>query len=280
LAALSVSFLLLAHFGTCITAAAADARIVKDIFYRPANEPDSYVRSRCKLDLYLPPTGTSFPCVVWFHGGALESGSKEGERQWGATLARAGIGLAAVNYRLSPKVRYPAYIEDAAAAVAWVHAHIGEYGGDPRSVFVSGHSAGGYLTGMIASDRRWLAVAGMEASLLAGAIPVSGQMITHSTVRKERGIPRSTEVVDEAAPLTHVRAGAPPMLLITGDHDMAGRSDENRRMHEALVQAGSGSSRFQEFKDRDHGSIKNRMMDADDPARLAFVAFIMQHRRQ
>lgn len=272
--------LILVFLATCLSVAAADVRIVKDLPYLSADESEAYARSRCTLDLYLPPTGTNFPCVVWFHGGGLESGSKDAERQWGSSLAAAGVALAAVNYRLSPQARYPAYIQDAAAAVAWVHAHIAGYGGDPRSVFVSGHSAGGYLTGVVTADKRWLARAGMDANLLAGAIPVSGQMTTHSTVRKERGIPRSTEVVDEAAPLTHVRADVPPMFLITGDHDMAGRSDENRRMHEAMVRAGCTTSRFQEFKDRDHGSIKNRMLDADDPARMAFIAFIMRHRRQ
>ena len=260
-----------------LRAGEASVSIVKNLSYRPANEADDYARDRCQLDLYLPSATKDFPCVVWFHGGGLQTGSKEGELRWGSSLAKAGIALAAVNYRLSPRIKYPVYIQDAAAAVAWVHSHIAEYGGDPRAVFVSGHSAGGYLTAMVAIDKRWLAAAGMQANLLAGAIPVSGQMITHSTVRKERGIPRSTEVVDNAAPLTHARSDAPSILLITGDHDMAGRSDENRRMHEALTKAGCTTSRFQEFSDRDHGSIKSRMLDADDPARLALIAFIMQH---
>ena len=125
---------------------------------------------------------------------------------------------------------------------------------------------------MLTIDKRWLAAAGMDANLLAGAIPVSGQMITHSTVRKERGIPRSTEVIDDAAPLSHIRPDIPPMLFITGDHDMPGRSDENRRTHQAIIQAGCKTSRFQEFK--------NRMLNEDDPARVAFIAFITQHRPQ
>jgi len=257
---------------TC--AADPGIRVVTGCAYRPADEPDAYARSRCKLDLYLPANAKDFPCVVWFHGGGLETGSRNGENAWGTSLAKAGIALAAVDYRLSPKVSYPVYLQDAAAAVAWIHAHIAEHGGDPKQVFVSGHSAGGYLTAMITLDKRWLAAAGMDANVLAGAIPVSGQMITHSTVRKERGIPRSTEVVDLAAPLSHARADAPPILFISGGRDMAGRTAENRRMHEALVRAGNSSSRCREFRDRDHGSIKNRMLDLDDPARIAFLAFI------
>ncbi len=263
-----------------IWAAEPQVRVVRDVAYRAETEKDEYARGRCKLDLYLPAEKKEFACVVWFHGGALETGSRNGEKTWGTSLARAGVGFAAVDYRLSPQAQFPAYIDDAAAAVAWVQKNIAQYGGDPAKVFVSGHSAGGYLTAMVALDKRFLAAHQADADTLAGAIPVSGQMITHSTVRKERGIPRSTEVVDQAAPLSHARAGAPPMLLITGDHDMAGRSDENRRMHEALVKAGHKSAQFIEFADRDHGTIKTRMLDADDPARKAFLKFIDDHSKK
>jgi acetyl esterase/lipase len=267
---------LLLTIATLSTATSGEdtVRVLRDLAYRPADTSDAYARTRCTLDLYLPAQGKDFPCVVWFHGGGIETGGKSGERKWGPELARQGIAMATVDYRLSPQATYPSYIEDCAAATAWVLQHIAEHGGDPAQVYVSGHSAGGYLAAMVALDRQWLAAAGADADKLAGAIPISGQMITHSTVRKERGIPRSTEVVDHAAPLTHARADAVPMLLITGDHDMAGRSDENRRLHDALVRLGNQRSRFVEYPDRDHGSIKTRMMEADDPARLAFIAFI------
>jgi acetyl esterase/lipase len=272
-----LAFLPLLALAALVSAADPGVRIVTDLAYRPADEKDEYARVRCRLDLYLPVDAKDFPCVVWFHGGGLEEGGRQGERRWGTSLAQAGIALAAVDYRLSPKAAYPAYIQDAAASVAWVHAHIAEHGGDPRQVFVGGHSAGGYLTAMVTLDKQWLAAAGLDANLLAGAFPVSGQMVTHYTVAKERGIPRTTEVVDQAAPLSHARADALPMLLISGDKDMAGRTDQNRRMHEALVQAGCTVSRYEEFKDRDHGSIRNRMTEADDPARLAFLAFIVRY---
>lgn len=264
----------------CGSAGEPEVRVVRDVSYRAETEKDDYARQRCKLDLYLPAEKKDFPCVVWFHGGALETGSRNGEKAWGSSLARAGVGFAAVDYRLSPQAQYPAYIDDAAAAVAWVQKNIGRHGGDPAKVFVSGHSAGGYLTAMVTLDKRYLAAHSADANALAGAIPVSGQMITHSTVRKERGIPRSTEVVDQAAPLSHAQADAPPILLIVGDRDMAGRSDENRRMHEALVKAGHKAAQFVEFADRDHGSIKTRMLDADDPARKAFLEFIERHLRK
>lgn len=206
----------------------AGVRFVGDISYRDQTDEDPYARQRCKLDLYLPTEKQKFSCLVWFHGGGLETGSRAGEKPWGRSLALAGVGLAAVDYRLSPQAKFPAYIEDAAAAVAWVRKNIARYGGDPAKIFVGGHSAGGYLTAMVVLDKGRLAAFGEDANALAGAIPVSGQMITHSTVRKERGIPRSTEIVDHAAPLSYARADAPPMLLMTADGDMVGRSEENR----------------------------------------------------
>ena len=116
----------------------------------------------------------------------------------------------AVNYRLYPKILTPVYIEDAAAAVAWVFNHIEEFGGDPDLIFVSGHSAGGYLASMVGMDKKWLQTHEIDANRIAGLIPFSGHTITHFTVRKERGIEGTQPVVDDLAPLYHVRKDAPP----------------------------------------------------------------------
>jgi acetyl esterase/lipase len=254
----------------------ADAvQVVKDLAYRPADEPDVDARQRCKLDLYLPAQAKSFPTLVWFHGGGLESGGRSGEGPWATSLARSGMALAVVDYRLSPKATYPAYIQDAALAVAYVHREIAARGGDPKRVFIGGHSAGGYLTAMLVLDPRWLTAAGMEPAEVAGAVPVSGQMITHSTVRKERGISRDVEVVDDAAPLSHARAPVPPIFFVTADNDMKGRGQENRRMHEALVALGNTNLKIREFAGRTHGTIKSAMSNEDDPARKALVEFVL-----
>lgn len=98
--------------------------------------------------------------------------------------------MAGVNYRLSPRATHPAYIDDAAAAVAWVMKHIGEYGGDPTRVYVAGHSAGGYLTLMVGLDKAYLARYGEDADRLAGLFPVSGQTNTHLRFGRN-GISRS-----------------------------------------------------------------------------------------
>ncbi len=254
-------------------------RVMSDLSYRPDTTVDAYAKERCKLDLFLPPAsseaGKSFPVMVWFHGGGLEEGNRLGFKKMAASLVTEGIAVASVDYRLSPKATYPAYIEDAAAAVAWTHAHIAEYGGDAKRVFVGGHSAGGYLAALVALDPRWLTAAGMNASDLAGAVPVSGQMATHYTIRKERGLPKEVELIDDGAPLAHAHKDAPRLLFIAADHDMNHRVDENTRMVAALRAAGHNVPDLMVLTDRDHHSVMARMIDAEDPGRKAMVAFLL-----
>jgi acetyl esterase/lipase len=189
---------------------------------------DPYAMERCSLDLYYPSDSTGFATVVWFHGGGLTGGQKEIPE----ALKEKGIAVIGVNYRLYPKVKSPTYIEDAAAAVAWAFKNISDYGGNTNLIFVSGHSAGGYLASMVGLDKSYLAKHGLDADLIAGLIPMSGHTITHFTVRAERGIPGNRPVVDRLAPLYHVRAEAPPLLLITGDRELEllGRYEENAYM--------------------------------------------------
>ena len=186
---------------------------------------DDYIKERAVLDVYYPENAKGFSTVIWFHGGGLTGGSKEIPE----ALKQKNICVVAVNYRLSPKVTAPKYIEDAATATAWVFKHIGEMGGDTSLVFISGHSAGGYLALMIGLDKKWLNKHNIDANRIAGLIPLSGQAITHFTIRKERGIAETKPVIDEFAPLYHVRADAPPLLLITGDRELEllGRYEEN-----------------------------------------------------
>ena len=142
---------------------------------------------RCRLDVYYPDNRTGFATLVWFHGGGLKGGNRSIPRQ----LRSKGIAVVGVNYRLYPKVKCPGYLQDAAAAVAWTFRNIEKYGGDPNKIFVTGHSAGGYLTSMIGIDKRWLAECGIDADQIAGLIPLSGHTITHMTVREERGSRKS-----------------------------------------------------------------------------------------
>jgi acetyl esterase/lipase len=237
------------------SAAGESYKTVRDIGYREASaaEKDAYIGERCRLDVYYPAGQKGYATVVWFHGGGLRGG----ERFVPEELQEKGLAVVAVNYRLSPKVSCPSYIDDAAAAVAWTFKHIAEYGGDPGLIFVSGHSAGGYLTSMVGLDKRWLATYGVDADDIAGLIPFSGHTITHFTVRKERGIPGTQPIVDEFAPLYHVRADAPPLVLITGDREleMLGRYEENAYLMRMMKVAGHEQTVLYEEQGFNHGDM-------------------------
>ncbi len=217
-------------------------------------QTDEYMSQRCVLDIYYPKGAQGYATIVWFHGGGLTGGNKEIPDY----LKEKGVCVVAPNYRLNPKVHAPKYIEDAAAAVAWVFNNIANYGGDPSLIFVSGHSAGGYLASMVGLDKRWLNVHEIDANKIAGLIPFSGHTITHFTIRKERGIPGTQPIVDEMAPLFHVRADAPPLLLITGDREleMMGRYEENAYMMRMMKVAGHKQTKLLELDGYDHGMVE------------------------
>ncbi len=226
--------------------------IESDILYYEKNSTklDEYIEERCRLDIYFPTNKSNFATVVWFHPGGLRGG----ERFIPDKLKSQNIAIVAVDYRLYPKVSNPAYIEDAAAAVAWVFKNIQKYGGNPDLIFVSGHSAGGYLTSMIGLDKRWLAFHEIDADNIAGLIPFSGHTITHFTVREERGIPGEQPIIDEFAPLYYVRSDAPPLALITGDRELEllGRYEENAYLMRMMKVAGHKKTTLYELQGFDH----------------------------
>lgn len=230
-----------------------------NISYRSGENLDEYQKERCKLDIYYPENVDSFTTVIWFHGGGLTAGQKSIPER----LKNKKLAVVAVNYRLSPKVKSPAYIDDAAAAVAWVFKNINKYGGDPKKIVVSGHSAGGYLACMIGLDKHYLAAYGIDANAIQKLVPFSGQMITHFEIRKERGIKDTQPIVDEFAPLFHVRADAPPLYLITGDREleMLGRYEENAYMCRMMKLSGHKQTTLYELDGFDHGGMAEPAFD-------------------
>ncbi|MCX7005999.1 MAG: alpha/beta hydrolase, partial [Kiritimatiellaeota bacterium] len=241
-----------------------------------------YERERCVLDVYLPQSATGFATLVWFHGGGLTQGSKDkADREVGTpaiarSLARGGVAVVVPNYRLSPKATFPAYIEDAATAVAWTREHIACHGGDPAKLFIGGHSAGGYLALMLGMDARYLKPFDMPLSAIAGLLPVSGQVMTHYTVRGERGLGKFSVTADEAAPVYYARKDTPPMLVLYADHDMAARAEENAYLVALLQGAGNKGVTGKLIANRTHGSIAGKLANDSDPARLAMLEFIRQ----
>lgn len=229
--------------------------IEKNVHYYPDsfNTKDAYIASQCLMDIYYPKGTKNFATIVWFHGGGLTGGDKEIPE----ALMKKGFAVIGVQYRLSPKVKAPAYIEDAAASVAWVFNHIAKYGGSDKLIFISGHSAGGYLGMMITLDKSYLAKYNIDANRIAALIPFSGQAITHFTIRQENGMKATQPVIDKYAPLYFVRADAPPMLLITGDRELElyGRYEENAYLLRMMKLAGHKRTRLYELEGFDHGGM-------------------------
>ena len=237
-----------------ISAIAQDTyKIEENLPYYENVEMTDYMKERCRLDIYYPENKADFTTVVWFHGGGITGGEKFIPEIW----TDQGIAVVSVNYRLNPKVKCPEYIKDAAASVAWVFNHIGEYGGSKDKIVVSGHSAGGYLTSMIGMDKHYLADFGVDADEIAALIPFSGHGITHFIVRDERGIPGTQPIIDEFAPLFHVRNDAPPLYLITGDREleMLGRYEENAYLYRMMKVVGHENTFLYELDGFDHGGM-------------------------
>jgi len=233
-------------------------KVESDILYRDQStdaELTDYMKERCRLDVEYPLDKNGFATIVWFHGGGL----KGGERSFPERLRKHGLAIVAVNYRLFPKVKNPAYIDDAAAAVAWTFHNIEKYGGDSTKIFVSGHSAGGYLTSMIGLDQSYLKKYGIDANDIAALIPLSGQTITHTTIREERGLPRTKPISDEFAPLFHNRKDCPPLILITGDRELElwGRYEENAMLARLMKEAGHKQTKLYELDGFNHGTMVN-----------------------
>ncbi len=207
-------------------------KTLTDLSYYETPVNDTYQNERCKLDLYYPVGVQNFPTVVWFHGGGLKSGSKSIPE----LFKEKGLAVVAVNYRLHPKVNAPKYIEDAAAAVAWVFKNIGKYGGDSSQIYVCGFSSGGYLSLMLTLDQKWLKKYSLEANHIKGVITLSATTFTNHTVRKEYGMEITQALIDQYAPVYYARGDAPPITLITGDREKEffGMYEENAYLKRML----------------------------------------------
>jgi acetyl esterase/lipase len=227
----------------------------KGIWYLPEDQCQASrdADEMCRLDLYRPEGIKGFPTIVFYHGGGLTSGTRAVPKE----LTNRGWAVVGAGYRLHPTVRHPTYIEDAAAALAWTFKNIQSLGGDPEKIFVTGISAGGYLTAMVGLDKDYLAKHDLDANRIAGLIPVTGQMITHQTVRKEQGIEPSKfrPTIDKYAPLFHVRKDAPPTLCVTGgwEVDMLMRAEENLYFVSMMKLVGHKAIRHVVIEGADHG---------------------------
>jgi acetyl esterase/lipase len=261
------------------TATAIETKVIKDISYKDdVISQTPYEQERCKLDLTVPVGAKGFATCVYFYGGGLKKGSKDLASEYCAEIrqsfAQAGVAVVTPDYRLSPKVKYPAYVDDAAAAFAWTVKHIAEHGGDPHKVFIGGHSAGATLALLVGMDPNRLKPHGLTLGSVAGIAQISAQVLTHYTIREERGQSRYAITCDEAAPAFYIKKSLPPILTIYAQNDMLSRAEENMFFISTLKASGHAENYSLRVDDRDHGSVGHNIRNLDDPARLAILNFI------
>jgi hypothetical protein len=230
-------------------------QITKNIPYYPdsISSKNPYIKEQCLLDIYKPIGKSNAPVIVWFHGGGLTGGTKEIPKD----LLDYGYLIVSIEYRLSPKVKAPGYIEDAAAGTAWVFNNIATYEGNVKQIFLSGHSAGGYLDLMIGLENKWLAKYNINTNAIAGLIPLSPQVITHYTIRDENNVSKYQPLIDTYAPVYHIKKDTPPLVLITGDREkeLLGRYEENAYFFRMMKLIENPRVKLFELEGFDHGEM-------------------------
>jgi acetyl esterase/lipase len=249
---------------------AFEVRVVKDVAYLDGKDADPI---KHKLDLYLPKGLEGFPVVFFVHGGSWKSGDKKIYGPLGETFARNGVGMVITNYRLTPAVKHPSHAEDVARAFAWTHANVGKYGGRRDRLFLSGHSAGGHLVALLATDERYLKAEKLSFAAVRGVMALSGvYQITPGVFPATFG--KDAEECRKASPLSHVNGKHAPFLIVYADKDYPFLGPLAKQLGAALKKS-KCEAEVVEMKDRDHISIiKKLATDEGDPATRAMFAFV------
>lgn len=208
------------------------------------------------LDVYGPDSAVDAPVVVFIYGGGWKDGSRGDYRFVGSALAALGFVCVIPDYRLYPAVRYPVFLRDCAAAVAWTRSHIATHGGNPRRISLLGHSAGAYNAAMLTLDRQWLGAHGMDPDRdLAAMAGLSGPydfLPLHDPELETIFAPAGDLVLSQ--PIHYARGGAPPLFLATGTADTA-VLPRNTRNLAAAVRADGGR-----VETRYYEGVGHRMM--------------------
>jgi acetyl esterase/lipase len=179
------------------------------------------LKARQRLDVYRPASASnSSPVIVFFYGGNWSSGSREDYAFVGRALAKRGFVVVIPDYRLYPEVRYPDFLDDSAAAVAWTVREINNYGGDASRLFVMGHSAGAYNAAMVAFDTSLLSKMGVKPGTVRGFVGLAGPYnFLPIENRNTRPVFNYPNTPPSSQPINHVTAASPPALLIAANKD-------------------------------------------------------------
>jgi acetyl esterase/lipase len=235
---------------------------------------------RQQLDVYAPTQGKKLPVVVWIHGGGWQRGDKSEVHKKPQAFADKGFVFVSINYRLLPKATIKQMAQDVARAIRWVHDHARDYGGDPDTIFVMGHSAGAQLAALVCTDDRYLKAEGLSFAILKGCVPVDGDTydvpLQIRTVEKKRADIYRIKFGDEKmqkelSAVTHVARGKniPPFLILhVADHPEP-RAQSQRLARE--LQAAGVPARAYPAEGKNHTTINADLgMSGDRPTQVMF----------
>ena len=239
-----------------------------------------------KLDLYLPEQ-KGFTTIVFTYGGGWHTGSRKSVTPLGEGFQRLGFGCALLSHRLAPKDKFPAQIEDVAAAFAWVKGHIAEKGGNPARIFLIGHSSGAHLSLLLATDPQYLAKHKLAPRDIAGVVGLSPPVDLEP--RKDgtgfgdalmggRGadvFSRDVVTLKAASPIQHISKGMPPVLLIVGERDFPMlEADAKAFVKKAKAQKSTAVSFV--TKGRDHMGVVKGVLDDKSDVLIKVREFVSQ----
>lgn len=244
------------------------------------------------LDVYAPEGAKDLPVVFWIHGGGWVIGDKTDVAIKPRVFCERGFVFVSANYRLLPDVEMGVLIRDVAKAMAWVHTNVSKYGGDPRRMFVMGHSAGAQLAAILCTDERYLKEAGVPFDVLKGCVPVDGDtydipaIIQTAEMRQAlHGLPLPTsghrvkfgndpqKHIDFSA-VTHVAKGKgiPPFLIL----HVAGHPDVTAQAQHfgAVLKAAEVPVTVFGAKNTYHNKLNDDLGKSDDAATKALFEFL------
>ncbi|GHC10638.1 alpha/beta hydrolase [Thermomonas carbonis] len=204
----------------------------------PADATAAYAPgARHGIDIYRPVAANGpAPVVVFFYGGSWQTGDRADYRFVGRRLASQGLLVLVADYRTYPATTFPGFVEDGASAVAWARAHAADWGGDPRCLFVAGHSAGAQIAALLATDRRYLEAHGMKPTDLAGTIALSGP---HDFAITGDLVPIFGDRAEwpRAQPVNFIDGDEPAFLLVHGLRDTVVEAQDSRELAARLERA-------------------------------------------
>jgi len=230
---------------------------------------------RRRLDVYRPPAGGEGPApvVVFFYGGRWSGGERADYAFVGAALAERGVVVVIPDYRVYPEVRFPAFVEDGAAAVIWTREHIHSLGGDPDAIHLMGHSAGAHIAALLALDRRYLGAEPAPTGMIGLAGPYDFLPLESGDLQTIFGPP---ERYPESQPIEHARGDAPPMLLLHGLDDDTVWPRNTRNLADAIRDRG-GRVETHYHEGIDHAEIVGALSGLADflaPVRDQVLEFV------